>query len=146
MPILSLPMKLQRSDSDCGTAVFRCIAEYWGARKSRVPNADPLHGTHPDALEPAFRRAGFSVLSGEMDVGVLRQLTAYGWPVACLVKTAGGDGHWVAVAGVMRNRVHFMDPLVGIASLPVTEWGNRWHDYDRRGTVFRRFGLAVWWD
>lgn len=144
MKLLPLPDVRQRKDHDCGAAVFRCIAEYWGIVRRRPPLADPLHGTHPDALEPAFRRAGFRVLSGEMDIGALRQLTGYGWPVACLVKTAGGDGHWVAVRGVRYGVVYCMDPLTGDAKLPQAEWESRWHDYDRRGTVFRRFGLAVW--
>lgn len=142
--MIDLPVVLQRGDFDCGAAVFRSITAYWEGRGRRI-RSDAIYGTPPDALESACRAAGYRVLSGEMDVDALRLLTRKGWPVACLVKS-GDVGHWVAVAGVRRGRVRFMDPLDGLSSEPAAAWERRWHDFDRRGTVFRRFGMAVWCD
>ena len=105
--------------------------------------ADPLHGTPPDQLEPAFRTAGYNVISGEMDVADLRFHTSQGRPVVALIQSEG-TGHWVVVRHVTRHRVHVMDPAEGFRSLPVPEWESLWHDADRRGTVFRRHALAVW--
>lgn len=144
MPLIDLPEVKQRGEHDCGSAVFRCITAYWEG-KGRRHKADALYGTHPDSLEPEFRRAGYRVLSGEMDLTALKHLTAMGWPVACLVK-ADGEGHWVVVRGVVRGRVHLMDPIDGLVSVRATDWERDWHDFDRRGTVFRRYGLAVWCD
>jgi len=78
-----------------------------------------------------------------MDVPTLKSLTSNGWPVCCLVKSED-TGHWVAVRGVQRGKVHFMDPDQGFRALKTAEWEQNWTDFDRRGTVFRRYGLAVW--
>lgn len=144
MPLLSLPSVQQSADHDCGRAVFRCFAEYWGVGSRVPPYPHPLNGTHPDHLEPAFKGAKFRVLAGDMDVPMLAALTRIGRPVACLIR-AYGTGHWVAVRGVSRGRVHFMDPADGKnRSWPVAEWAANWHDSDKRGTVFEGYGVAVW--
>lgn len=142
MPLLDTPLVLQKQEHDCGSAVFKCITSYWEG-KGRRHKSDVLYGTHPDALEPAFRSAGYRVLSGEMDTATLKSLTRNGWPVACLVK-AEGVGHWVVVRGVERGRVYLMDPYDGLTSVRAADWERDWHDFDRRQTVFRQYGLAVW--
>lgn len=143
MPVLSLPPKLQTGDADCGSSAFACVTQYWEGR-GRTHKSDVIYGTHPFTLEPKFREAGYFTLAGEMDVATLKALTGNGWPVCCLVRE-GDDGHWVVVAGVSRGKVYYMDPLKGNTSEPVQVWEKRWTDCDRRGTVFRRYGLAVWW-
>ena len=140
--LLDIPLIYQRTAHDCGSATFKIIEGFWGGR-GRPPKADPLHGLSPDALEPAFRAAGYNVLAGELTTGALRSLTSQGWPVACLIRTDEDAGHWVVVRGVRYGRVHYVDPSAGLQSRTIAEWDVRWHDADRRGTVFRRYGLAV---
>jgi ABC-type bacteriocin/lantibiotic exporter with double-glycine peptidase domain len=142
VPLIDVPERRQRAEFDCGAAVYACITAYWEGRGRRL-KADPLHGTPPDQLEPSFRGAGYNVLSGEMDVATLRALCGQGWPVACLIQSEG-VGHWVVVRGVARGKVHFMDPADGFRSLPESSWQSSWVDTDRRGTVYRGHGLAVW--
>jgi len=142
VPLLDLPAVLQRDDHSCGAAVFACVTRYWEGRGRKL-KSHPVHGTPPDQLEPAFRAAGYSVLSGELDTAAMRSLTALGWPVCCLVQS-DGTGHWVVVRGVQRGRVYLMDPADGVRSVPVPEWESVWVDSDRRGTVYRRHGVAVW--
>ncbi len=142
MALLDLPVCRQTDAFSCGSAVFRCVTLYWEGRGRRM-KSHPHYGTHPDVLEMAFHAVGYHVLAGGMDLEQLRLTTARGWPVACLVK-AGREGHWVCVRGVLRSRVHLMDPDEGLMSVPVAEFADRWADFDRRGTVFRQYGLAVW--
>ena len=142
MPLLELPVVLQRTEHSCGSAVFACVTHYWELKRRRI-KADPWNGKHPMELEPDFRKLGYHTFSGTMSLDHLKAVVATGTPVCCLVQSEG-CGHWVVVAGVMRGRVYFMDPAHGNRSLPVTEWESRWHDSDRQGTVFRRHGLAVW--
>jgi predicted double-glycine peptidase len=142
MPLLDLPITHQRADHDCGAAVYACVTAYWEGRGRRI-KSHPIHGTPPDHLEPAFRAAGYMVLSGELDTGALRVLTGYGWPVCCLVQF-DGVGHWVVVRGVQRGRVYLMDPAIGLRSVPLADWERDWHDADRRGTIYHRHGIAVW--
>jgi hypothetical protein len=44
----------------------------------------------------------------------------------------------------VRGKVYFMDPDCGLSAMPLPKWESVWIDSDRRGTVFRRHGLAVW--
>jgi len=141
-----MPLELtecrQRDDFSCGSAVYTCVTRYWEGRGRRL-KADPLHGTPPDQLEPAFRGAGYYVVSGEMDVSDLRFHVGQGRPVVALIQSEG-TGHWVVVRHVTRQRVYLMDPAAGFRWLPVPEFEAAWCDSDRRGTVFRRHALAVW--
>lgn len=142
MPPIDLPVVKQRDAHSCGAAVFKCVTAYWEGKGRRIVS-HPHYGTHPDALELAFHAAGYHVLAGGMDLDQLKYTTARGWPVVCLVK-ANGEGHWVVVRGVVRSRVHVMDPDTGLRSMSAADWQANWSDYDRRGTVFRQYGLAVW--
>jgi predicted double-glycine peptidase len=81
--------------------------------------------------------------SGSFTADHLKAVTACGTPVACLVQSEG-TGHWVVVRGVVRGKVYFMDPDCGLSAMPLPKWESVWIDSDRRGTVFRRHGLAVW--
>lgn len=141
MALLDLPVVKQHDDFSCGAAVFASFTRYWEGRGRKL-KSHPHYGTHPDVLEMAFHSAGYHVLAGVMDLDQLRFTTARGWPVACLVK-ADGEGHWVGVRGVYRNRVYLMDPASGPTDVTVGEWLGNWSDFDRRGTVFRQYGLAV---
>jgi predicted double-glycine peptidase len=143
MPLIDLPVRLQSDNFSCGAAVFRCVTAYWEGRGRRM-KSHPHYGTHPDVLELAFHAAGYHVLAGGMDLEQLKFTTGRGWPVVCLVK-ADGEGHWVAVRGVRRNRVYLMDPSDGLTDVSAADWLAGWSDYDRRGTVFRQYGLAVWY-
>lgn len=142
MPLLDLPVVLQRTAYTCGAAVFACVTHYWELKKRRI-KADPWNGKHPMELEPDFREVGYCTFSGMMSLDHLRAVTAAGTPVCCLIQSEG-CGHWVVVRGVLRGRVHVMDPADGLRAIPVGEWEGVWVDTDRRGTVFRRHGLAVW--
>jgi predicted double-glycine peptidase len=142
VPLLDLPVVLQRTDHSCGAAVFACVTHYWELKKRRI-KADPWNGKHPMELEPDFRKLGYFTFSGTMSLDHLRAVTAAGTPVCGLIQS-GGCGHWVVVRGVARNRVYVMDPAEGLHSISANEWEDRWFDADRQGTVFRRHGLAVW--
>lgn len=141
--MLEIPRVKQRHDHECGVAVLRAVCQWWGTSVPRI-EADPLHGLPPDLLEPTFRRAGLSAMSGEASIPALHRLTGIGWPVCCLVQS-GGVGHWVVVRGVRRGRVYAMDPADGeYRSWPGADWLAIWQDSDRRNTPYRGYGLAVW--
>lgn len=142
MPLVPVPLVYQTADHDCGEAVYRCFVRYWEGQGRRV-RAHPLHGTHPDQLEPALRDAGLGVLSGEMDVQSLRDFTVRGWPVACLIQR-DGTGHWIMVTGVRYRMVHFMDPADGFTKVGEAEFVARWRDSDRRHTPFIQYALVAW--
>lgn len=142
MPLIDYPVVKQRKDFTCGRAVYAAVTAYLDRRRSLT--SDPWDGTHPVVLEAAFRNhAKLQTFGGSMGMDHLKLLTGMGTPVCCLIKSEG-EGHWVAVRGVLRHRVHFLDPAVGLRDLPVAEWASVWYDEDRKGQEFRQFGLAVW--
>jgi predicted double-glycine peptidase len=57
-----------------------------------------------------------------------------------------GSGHYVVVIGYDDNYVYFEDPVLegerGV--LTYDEFAKRWHDKDRDGKVYHRFGLVLW--
>lgn len=142
MPILRLPIVKQKLPHDCGVAVFRCVCRFLKVKPASL-EADPLNGLHPFELEPAFRRLGLNVSAGSMDLDDLRHHARKNRPVVCLVRQ-GESGHWVVSGGVSRGRVSIMEPFDGVIEwVPEAEFTSSWCDYDRQGTVFRNYGIAV---
>lgn len=142
MPLIDYPVIKQRKDYTCGRVVYAAVTEYLDRR--RTIKSNPWDGTHPVVLEAAFtNHAKLQTFSGSLGLDHLRLLTGLGTPVCCLIKSEG-EGHWVAVRGVFRNRVHFLDPASGCRSLTTAEWADLWYDEDSKGQLFRQYGLAVW--
>lgn len=142
VPILQLPIVKQKTAHDCGVAVFRSVCRYLKVKPATL-EADPLNGLHPFELEPAFRRLGLFVAAGSMDLDDLRHHARKNRPVVCLIKF-GDSGHWVVSGGVSRGRVSIMEPFEGAVKwMPEAEFLGSWSDWDRAGTVFRHYGIAV---
>lgn len=143
MPLIDYPVIRQRTDYTCGRVVYAAVTALLDRRRSL--KSDPWDGTHPVVLEAAFKNvARLKTFSGTFSLEHLKGTTGVGTPVCCLIKTDGGEGHWVAVRGVFRNRVHFLDPAKGNRSLTADDWLAAWYDEDPRGTDYRQFALAVW--
>ena len=139
---------LQRSDHDCAVPLAQGVmllhtGKRW-ARKDMLAalGTTPELGTAPHLVELCFRRSGLKVISGEFSIEDLRWQVRRGRPVLCLVTLQPGVGHWVAVLGVRRRRVHYYDPAQGAASLPEAEWAAVWWDADKR-VEWRQYGLSV---
>jgi ABC-type bacteriocin/lantibiotic exporter with double-glycine peptidase domain len=141
--ILDLPTRLMESDHDCGRACARSVLAFHGRRGVECFQVDPLDGIDPGALERAYRSLGLPVIAGNFDLDSLRHFTRAGWPVQVAIQS-GGDGHWVVVKGVSRNRVHVMDPEKdGRQFYTSGEFLDLWSDGTRHGASFVRWGLAV---
>ena len=144
MPLLDLPIVLQRKSHTCALAAARCLLRFYGL--SDPPSfASETDGADPRAVEVCLRRSGLGVLAGEADVDHLKYWCRRGWPPICLIQWADGKatvGHYVVVAGVFRNRVYYADPIDGMTSLPIAEWNSRWTDSERLGGTFRRWAIV----
>lgn len=138
----ALPDVRQQDNFSCGEQAARTVLQYWGVRPRVIAVANPVDGTHPATLLAIFRAAGLRCLTGEASVEILRMLTKLGLPVVCLVQ-ADGEGHWVVVGEVVRNRVKYQCPVDGPQSESVEEFEERWHDVDSWGTTYRRFVLVA---
>lgn len=140
--ILSLPDRRQKDTFDCGCAARDILLDYWQVPGKRRPLSNPIDGTDPRALEAALRAAGLAVQAGEMTLDDLRYHTRAGRPVACLV-VHEDVGHWLVVGGLVRGRVYRQCPLLGWGHEPAGVFDGRWHDMDRLGVRFSRWGVAA---
>lgn len=137
--MLELPDVRQKRDYDCGRACVQCVLEYFGTTAdTRRLLTNPIDGTDPRAIEALMRQAGHTVISGEMETDDLKHFTHSRRPVIACVKE-----HYVVVAGVSRGRVGYMDPLHGFMRASIRDFGLWWHEADRLGVTYRRFGIAV---
>lgn len=101
-------------------------------------NVTGVDGSDPRTVESYLRRIGLCLSAGEMDLGDLRYHARRGRPVICAI-----EGHWVVSAGIKRGKVHYMDPDEGPKRLAETDFLAIWHDQDRLGSYYRRWGIAV---
>lgn len=141
--MIQLPDLRQRNGWTCGPVCAATVLTHYGKPIPRAWPASPIDGTDPLALVPLFRRAGLNVLAGEMSILDLQfQTRSMGRPVVCLVRL-DEVGHYVVVTGVVRRRVYYHCPTMGLESEPVNIFADRWYDVGRDCT-YHQFGISVW--
>ncbi len=138
-----LPDCRQRKDWSCGEAFLEAIHIVWNKPLKPALRAltNPVQGLGPDAADAALRASGFSVLSGHMNIDILRSLTKAGYPVGCLGQFDGG-GHWMLVGHLTPQKVHLLCPIRGLISQSIAEWDANWIDFHWAGGEFRRWGTC----
>lgn len=141
--VIELPDLRQKNGWSCGPVAAAVVLQLFARPIPRqFPSSSPIDGTDPLALVPVFRRAGLHVLAGEMSAQDLRDQCKQGRPVVCLTQHAG-QGHYVVVAGVERNRVYYQCPNDGPVSKPIGEFLRDWWDTGR-DAKYSQFGISVW--
>jgi ABC-type bacteriocin/lantibiotic exporter with double-glycine peptidase domain len=143
-----VPDVRQVESFDCGAAATDAVCRYFGRYKPRayykkLLGTNGINGTDPRTIESFLRGEKLKVLSGDMEIKDLQQLTAAGRPVITLV-TFDESGHYIVVTGVDRGRVRYNDPDGGKKSISIGSFISSWVDIDRFGVVYRQFGVAVW--
>ena len=145
--MIALPDLRQNAQHDCGYTAVLIVLKH--LRRRVTPgdlaplSCNVINGTDPRAIESMLRGVGLRVISGEMSLQDLHHHTTIGRPVICLV-SASGVGHYVVVAGVEFDRIHYQDPAEGPMDQPKPSWKRSWHDIDRMGATYRSWGIAVW--
>jgi hypothetical protein len=141
--MLTLPDVRQKDDWSCGRALFEALHIYWERpiKPALAALSNPVQGLGPDTLDAALRASGFGVLSGTMTIPLLKSLTGAGYPVGCLIQFEG-VGHWTLVGGVYRRRIHYLCPVRGIVSEPVSKWTLNWTDCHLLGGEYRNWGTC----
>lgn len=134
----------QQTDYDCGVVCCQIVWEFFGLPRRRVP-ASQIDGTDPRTIEAALRQAGLPVLSGEMALSDLSHFARTSRPVIVLAKSTSTPetGHYMVCRGQRDRRLHFQCPTRGpVVEMP-SRFERRWHDVDRLGTRYSRWGIVV---
>jgi ABC-type bacteriocin/lantibiotic exporter with double-glycine peptidase domain len=143
--MLTLADIRQKESYDCGLAAVRCIVAYFGCRYANLAErlaTNGMDGTDPRSIEGFLRQEGFMVQSGSMTIDDLKHHIKLGRPVLVLVSWKGG--HYIVVSGVSRGYVYYQDPNEGPGRAKIAEFENDWEVFDRFGTNYEHFGIAVW--
>lgn len=148
--LLDLPDIRQKDTYDCGPAAIKSCLQYIGFRKGydfyrEKFSPTEIDGCDPRTAEAHLRNLGLKIQSGHMTIADLRFHTSLQRPVLTLIQ-AFGCGHYIAVRGVSRGRVHYQDPNAGRLSLLIDDFERIWKDADRFGLAFDKFGIALWWE
>lgn len=152
----------QRSCYTCGPAALCAILHYWGEFTSEETLAiemgsDPVGGTSPDKIRRAALDRGYSTLWKEsMSNQELKSYLEEGKPIIIVVQAwattpaelNGDGGHYVIAIDYDEDNVYFEDPALDDARgyIPWGDLDTRWHDTDKAGKLFSRFGLVIWKD
>jgi len=141
--VIQLPDIRQQTDYDCGAVCCHIVWQHYGMPRRRVASTQ-IDGTDPRTLEAALRVSGLPVLSGEMTLADLSHFTRTR-PVIVLAKTTTdpATGHYMVCAGQRDRRLYFQCPSRGPVVETPRRFDRRWHDVDRHGVTFRRWGIVV---
>lgn len=143
--LLDLPDLRQQTDYDCGACAVDVIARFHGLRaRGPAKLANAVQGMAPDTVAAVLRSLGLRVLAGPLVGGIadLQHYTRAGLPVLCPI-TADAGGHWVAVRGVERRRVHYHCPTNGPRTMGLQTWLDGWRDTSASGHDFDRWGIVA---
>ena len=157
---IPLPDIRQQRSHTCGPAVLSSVFNYWGCIESEFNlaeelNSDPRGGTSPDKLQQAAMSRGFETIWHEdmsdselisyLDSGRPVIITVQAW-ASTQAELEGDSGHYVIAIDYDSNNVYFEDPALDDCRgyIPWAELESRWHDKDKTGKKYDRFGLVIW--
>jgi predicted double-glycine peptidase len=162
--ILEFPNTRQSFDYSCGPGAVQSVMAYYGEdfRESELIDllkTDKNEGTYLKEIVKFFTSQGFSTtLKQNMTVQELCSYIDRKIPVIVLIQAWGkeadfgnnyknswDDGHFVVVIGYTDKDLLFSDPaLFNTGYIPISEFTDRWHDYDEGETKTYQLGLAVY--
>lgn len=152
--LLDVPDLRQEGDYDCGPAATQAVCQFFGVGPAtRAEYADALDttsagGTRPAAILDLLSRTGLATTAkSALEVADLARFFASGHAVLCPVQAGepvgSSSGHWVIVIGVGLGQVMIHDPAAGRRMVSEENWLAGWHDQDRDGQIYDRYGIAA---
>jgi ABC-type bacteriocin/lantibiotic exporter with double-glycine peptidase domain len=141
--VIQLPDLRQQHDYDCGSVCCRIVWNHFKVAKKNTLTTE-IDGTDPRAIESAMRISGLPVISGTMTLADLAWFTRTKRPVIVLATCSTEPiGHYMVCGGQRDRRLHFQCPSRGPIAETPRRFDKRWHDVDRLGTRYSRWGIVV---
>ncbi|MDD5629864.1 MAG: C39 family peptidase [Elusimicrobia bacterium] len=157
-----VPITEQETSYSCGAAAALALLRYWQAYGGDEQSLYELLGTRPkDGTPPENIVRGLSQLGLQaalregMTLDDLRAALGRGDSVMLDIQAwradedtpwseRWDDGHYVVLAGMDEHYAYLMDPSTPdrYTYLPLPELLERWHDYEDRDGVVRRYDQA----
>lgn len=161
---LAVPIVRQSTDYSCGAAALLGVLQYFHLYEDPESSlfaslkTTPKDGTAPEDILRVARDLGLTAdmkenstladLKDSLKRGepVILDIQAWAGEVPASWKDVWEEGHYVVAIGMDKHYVYFMDPVVGTAYTFLTpnDLMDRWHDYeDRTGVVRRYYQLGI---
>jgi predicted double-glycine peptidase len=162
--LLDFPNTRQSFEYSCGPGAVQAVLAYYGEdfRESELIdllNTDKDEGTYVKDIVKFFDLKGFSTnVKQNMTTDDLFSYIDKHIPVIVMIQAWGNeidfktnykdcwnDGHFVVVIGYTNKDILFSDPaLFNTGYIPISEFMNRWHDYDEGETKTYQLGIAIY--
>ena len=159
--ILDFPQVRQSNEYSCGAAVVRAVLAYYGKDIKEEDLMDKLstsetYGTDPNNIISYLKKNKLKVnCISFMTIEKLKSYVDKKIPVIVLIQAWAADkkeyketldnGHYVVVIGYTNNKIFFEDPSIYERGyLTYNEFESRWKDVARDGTIYRKYGMAVY--
>jgi predicted double-glycine peptidase len=158
---LAVPLIAQATDYSCGAAALMSTLLYWNTSYDSDEGAlyaplgtTPKDGTPPEAIARVAESYGLHAylaehmtlddLSLALERGDTVILDLQAWREDSSTRPWSADwddGHYVVLVGMDREYAYLMDPssFGAYAFVPLQELLERWHDYEDRTGVVRRY-------
>lgn len=136
----------QARNHDCSAACAKAVEEHYGivrplAYYVNAMSVERASGCDPRTIERFFRKAGYPVLAGELNLDYAGHFTRRHKPIICPI-TSGSDGHYVVIYHVTPRWVHLQDPWDGQRKMRADDFVSVWVDSDEDST-YRQWGIVV---
>lgn len=162
--LLDFPNTRQSYDYSCGAGAVQAVMAYYGLdfRESQLIDSlktDKDDGTlvkdivkflysqgfSADVKEYMTKTELFSYIDKDIPVIVLIQAWGKEEDFSNNYRDSWDDGHFVVAIGYTDKDVIFSDPsMFNTGYIPISEFMERWHDYDEGETKTFHLGLAVY--
>jgi predicted double-glycine peptidase len=162
--ILDFPNTRQSFDYSCGSGAVQAVMAYYGKdfRESQLIDLLQTDKDEGTLIKDIVRFINSEGLSAEVKENMtISELFSYidkNIPVIVMIQAWGNetdftnnyknswdDGHFVVAIGYTNKDVLFSDPaLYNTGYIPISEFSDRWHDYDEGDTKTFHLGIAVY--
>lgn len=112
----------QRLDCDCGVACVQMLLNWLEQNKRGIMGlGSVIDGLQVRTIESFLREKGLRVISGNLDIHMLRHHVRQGSPVICLV-----TDHYVLVKGFIPRKIIYNCPMDGEKTESIAKFKKRW--------------------
>lgn len=130
---------LQKNDSDCGVACVQMVLNYYQDNHRGIQSlTNTVDGVQVRTIESFFREKGYMVVSGNLDLRLLRQFIKLKVPVICLTQ-----GHYIVIVGTYRDKIIYNCPINGQTIESTIKFKKKWTNISD-GACLINWGIVVY--
>jgi ABC-type bacteriocin/lantibiotic exporter with double-glycine peptidase domain len=136
--MLTIEPIYQKHDSDCGVACVQMVLNYYQTNNRGIHSlTSSIDGVQARTIESYLREKGFMIVSGNMDLKLLRYYIKAKTPIICLI-----EGHYIVVTGFDKRKIVYNCPANGQVIESLAKFKKKWFNISD-GACLVNWGIAV---